>query len=102
MMDEKRYSKFFKAFGGASRTKILMLLSSKAMTVNDIVDKLDLSQPTVSRHLAVLREAGAISDSRQGQQVFYSLNKKAIENCCVDFCCCLETPGAKKQKKKKN
>ncbi len=88
-MNERTYSKYFKAFGDPSRLKILTLLSGGEMTVGDIVKSMELSQPTISRHLAVLREAGVVIDRRDGQQVYYSLNKSSVENCCSGFCDCL-------------
>jgi ArsR family transcriptional regulator len=100
-MDEKRFSRYFKAFGDPSRLRILMLVSSREMTVNEIVKIVGLSQPTVSRHLAVLREAGIVNDRRQGQQVFYSLNKESVEDCCCGFCDCLAIPVRIKKRSKK-
>ena len=103
-MDNKKYSKYFKAFGDQSRLKILGFLSSKEMTVNDIVAKMNLSQPTVSRHLAILREADIVIDRREGQKVYYSINKNSISKCCGSFCDCLEVtvkaPTKNKNKKK--
>jgi DNA-binding transcriptional ArsR family regulator len=101
-MNEKTFSKYFKAFGDPSRLKILQLLSSKEMTVGEIVRAVGLSQPTVSRHLAILREAEIVTDRREGQRVYYSLDKRAVETCCDGFCNCLaiRLQGAKKRKKK--
>jgi len=100
-IDEKAYSKYFKAFGDPSRLKILALLSNGEMTVNDIVKAMDLSQPTVSRHLAVLREAEVVIDRRDGQRVFYSLNRDNVESCCAGFCDCLMIPVKNLRKSKK-
>ncbi|MFH1699970.1 MAG: metalloregulator ArsR/SmtB family transcription factor [Candidatus Zixiibacteriota bacterium] len=103
MMNNKQYSKYFKAFGDPSRLKILGFLSSKEMTVNDIVKKMDLSQPTISRHLAILREAEIVVDRRDGQKVYYSINRNSISKCCCSFCDCLEIPvAAGDSKKSKN
>ena len=88
-IDEKTYSKYFKAFGDPTRLRILTLLAPRERTVGDIVKAIGLSQPTISRHLAVLREAGVVVDRRQGQQVFYSLNKSSVGDCCSGFCDCL-------------
>lgn len=52
-MDEKLFSKYFKAFGDPSRLRILAILISGEKTVNDIAKAVKLSQPTVSRHLAI-------------------------------------------------
>lgn len=88
-MEEKRYSKFFKAFGDPSRLRIIAMLAEREMSVNEIVSEMNLSQPAVSRHLSVLREADIVSDHREGQQVFYTLNKNTVESCCSGFCNCL-------------
>jgi DNA-binding transcriptional ArsR family regulator len=100
-MDQKTFSKYFKAFGDRSRLRILQLLSCKEMTVNDIVKAVGLSQPTVSRHLAILRDAGIAVDRREGQKVYYSLNKKAVQNCCICFCDDLEIQKRAGRRRKK-
>ena len=101
-MNEKAYSKYFKAFSDPTRLRILKLLASKEMSVNEIVKKIGLSQPTVSRHLSILREAEVVSDRRDGQQIFYSLNKKSVESCCTGFCDCLVIPVPREKKRKKS
>lgn len=103
-MQDKTYTKYFKAFSEPSRFRIIQLLSAKEMSVNEIASAVGLSQPTVSRHLAILRDAEIVIDRRDGQQVFYSLNKDNVESCCTGFCDCLEIPvksGAKAKKRKK-
>jgi DNA-binding transcriptional ArsR family regulator len=91
-MNERAFSKYFKAFGDPSRLRILMLLSSNEKTVNQIVKSIGLSQPTVSRHLAILREAGIVTSRRERQNVYYGLKKEAVAICCVGFCDCLDIP----------
>jgi DNA-binding transcriptional ArsR family regulator len=91
-IDEKTYTRYFKAFGDPSRLRIVVLLSSGEMTVNDIVEKVGLSQPTVSRHLGILRDSDIVIDRREGQKVYYSLNKNSVQNCCSGFCECLAIP----------
>jgi len=100
-MDVKRYSKYFKAFGDPSRQKILVLLSAGEKTVQEIADNVGLAQPTASRHLAVLKEAGAVNDRREGQKVYYGLNRNAIKLCCSSFCVCLGVEEHQQGKKKK-
>lgn len=99
-MNEKSMTRYFRAFGDPSRFKILKLLSAKEMTVGEIVKEVGLSQPTVSRHLALLRDAEIVIDRRDGQQVYYSLNKKAVTICCTGFCDCLAIPIRVVDKKK--
>ena len=99
-MDEKIYGKYFRAFGEPSRLRILRLLTSRPMMVNEIAEKIGLSQSTVSRHLGVLREAGILTDRRDGQHVYYTLNKDAVEDCCTSFCDGLSIPSKGRRKKK--
>lgn len=100
-MDQKTFSRYFKAFGDPTRRRILRLLSCKEMTVNEIVKAVGLSQPTVSRHLALLRGAGIVIDRRDGQKVYYSLDRKAVANCCTCFCDDLKIEGSVPRKGKK-
>jgi len=100
-LDVKNFSRYFKAFGDPSRLRIVNLLANKEMTVNDIAKAVDLAQPTVSRHLAVLREANIVIDRRDGQNIYYSLNKDAVRTCCSGFCDCLAIPVKIERKKKK-
>jgi DNA-binding transcriptional ArsR family regulator len=100
-IDERTYSKYFKAFGDPTRLRILTLLAPGEMTVGEIVKDVGLSQPTVSRHLAILREAEVVVNRRDGQQVYYSLNKTSVENCCSGFCDCLSVQIKIKPKSKK-
>jgi ArsR family transcriptional regulator len=96
--DNKKFTRTFKAFSDKTRLEIIKLLAGKELTVNEIVDQIGLSQPTISRHLAILRGADIVIDRRDGQQVFYSLNKATIQECCCGFCVSLKIPvsGAKK------
>ena len=99
-IDEKRYSKLFKAFGDKSRLRIIAIVADNELTVNEITEKIGLSQPTVSRHLAILKEAGIVSDRREKQRVFYALNKESVQACCLGFCNCLEIEGVTRKSKK--
>jgi ArsR family transcriptional regulator len=64
----------FKALGDLNRVEILRLIASQAapICVCDIVDRFDLSQPTISHHLKVLREAGLVTVSRRGVWAYYA------------------------------
>ncbi len=100
-MDEKRYSRYFKAIGDPSRLRILSLLARGELSVGDIAHQLGLAQPTVSRHLGILRDADIVFDRRDGQQVFYRLNRETVQTCCEGFCDCLSVaiPAVKTRKK---
>ena len=74
---------FAKAMADETRQEIMRLLCCQWLCVGDVVEKLgNVSQPTVSPHLAVLREADLVHTRREGKQVFYSLNQDAVAVCC--------------------
>lgn len=98
-INEKKFSRYFKAFGDPTRMRILIILSGGELTVNDVVGKIGLAQPTISRHLAILRDANIVIDRREGQKVYYKLNKEAVIGCCDGFCNCLKVKTIKKKRK---
>jgi len=73
---------FAKAISDETRQKIMNLCCCDSLSVNEIVEKLDVSQPTVSHHLAILREADLVTVREEGKQTFYSLNQENIAVCC--------------------
>ena len=73
---------FAKAIADETRQKIMNLVCCKSLSVTEIVEKLDVSQPTVSHHLAILREAGLVDIRDEGKQTFYSLNQDRVVMCC--------------------
>ena len=73
---------FAKALADETRQKIMKLCCCEWISVSDIVQQLNVTQPTVSHHLAVLREAGLVEVREQGKQTFYQLNQKRITDCC--------------------
>ena len=70
----RHLSKFFKALSDETRREILRLLEDRQHTVGEIVGRFSLSQPTISRHLSVLKEANLVRDERRGQFVIYHLS----------------------------
>jgi len=81
----RRTTKFFKALSDNTRQDILRLLENHECSVGEIVGNFELSQPTISRHLSVLKEANLVVDQRRGQQVIYSLNDSALATSMRDF-----------------
>ncbi len=73
---------FAKAISDETRQKIMNICCCCSVSVNEIVEKLDVSQPTVSHHLAILREADLVTVREEGKQTFYSLNQENIAVCC--------------------
>ena len=65
---------FFKCLADQTRLDILTLIVKQGeRCVCDLTASLDLSQPKISRHLALLRTSGVLQDRRQGQWIYYSL-----------------------------
>ncbi len=73
---------FAKALADGTRQKIMNLVCCQWLSVNEIVEKLDVSQPTVSHHLAVLRDTGLVNIREEGKQTFYTLNQEQVAFCC--------------------
>jgi ArsR family transcriptional regulator len=70
----------FKALADPSRVAILSMLSCEdEVCVCVLTDQLDLSQPTISHHLRILREAGLVEASRRGTWAYYRLVPAALE-----------------------
>jgi len=75
----KKIAEFYKALGDEVRLKILYMLTEREMCVCEIIDRLDMSQPAVSHHLKILRQAGLVKDSRDGKWIYYSLNDSVFK-----------------------
>lgn len=81
-MNETTQVTFAKALADETRQKIMKLCCCEWISVGAIVEQLNVTQPTVSHHLAVLRDAGLVEIQDDGKQTFYRLNQKRISNCC--------------------
>lgn len=68
----------FQALSDATRRSILDRLQDSSASVNELVDRFDMTQPAVSQHLRVLREAGLVRVERRGRQRVYSLNAESL------------------------
>lgn len=74
---------FAKAIADETRQKIMSLLCCRWMNVGEVVEALGgVTQPTVSHHLAVLRQAGLVNIRPEGKQTYYSLNQERMAVCC--------------------
>jgi DNA-binding transcriptional ArsR family regulator len=71
-------SDVFNAVAEPQRRAILELLAADERPVGDIVVALDLAQPSVSKHLRVLRDVGLVDVRRDGRQIFYRTNAEGI------------------------
>jgi len=73
---------FAKALADETRQKIMHVCCCRQLSVNEIVAQIDVSQPTVSHHLKVLRESGLVSVERRGKEVYYSVNQARVAKAC--------------------
>lgn len=68
----------FEVVAEPSRRGILDLLAERPRTVGEIVDSTGLSQPNASRHLRILREAGVVESTPEGQRRLYELRPEGL------------------------
>jgi len=72
--------KVFKALSDKNRRKIVNLLKKKDMTAGEIASNFDISKPSISEHLKILKNANLISWERNGQFIKYFLNTSILED----------------------
>jgi DNA-binding transcriptional ArsR family regulator len=68
----------FNAVAEPRRRDILNYLALQERSVSDIVDALSMEQPSVSKHLKVLKDTGLVKARREGRQMLYRVNAEAI------------------------
>jgi DNA-binding transcriptional ArsR family regulator len=69
----------FKALNDPTRREILDLLKEKDLTAGEIADKFNISKPSISHHLDLLRQAGLVVSAKEGQFIYYSLNTTVMD-----------------------
>lgn len=76
---------FARLLADERRQQILRLCCCRWLSVGEIVAELgEVSQPTISHHLAMLRSAGLVKTRRQGKQIYYTLNQETlVSGCCT-------------------
>jgi len=70
----------FKALSDPTRRKILQLLREKNMTAGEIAEHFQISKPSISHHLNILKQADLIQDERRGQNIMYYLNTTVVDD----------------------
>jgi len=73
-MDLQHASQHFRLLSDSTRLRLLMLVDREELSVAELAAITQLAQPRVSTHLAKLKEAGLVSDRREGVSVFYRMN----------------------------
>ncbi len=77
-LNQKQVLQFLSAVGDANRLQILFVIQDKQMSVTDIASHFKISRPAISHHLKILRDADIVTADKQGQEVYYSINKSYI------------------------
>jgi DNA-binding transcriptional ArsR family regulator len=78
-IDMTQISELFKALSDPTRRQILLQLKQKPKTPSDLLEKIDITQPTLSHHLDILKRSGLIEGEREGQFIRYSLNMTVFD-----------------------
>lgn len=93
----------FQALASTARRKILAYLSASDLTAGEIVERFDMSAPSVSKHLRILQNAGLITAEKKGQYVHYSLVRDNLINTLNGFVqevCPVSRPLKRESRKK--
>ncbi len=69
----------FKALNDPTRREILEMLQEKDLTAGEIAEKFNMSWPSVSHHLDLLKQAKLVTAEKDGQYVYYSLNTTVVD-----------------------
>jgi ArsR family transcriptional regulator len=70
----------FKALNDPTRRKILELLRKKDMTAGEVADEFNISKPSISHHLDLLKQAELVVSVKEGQFIYYSLNTTVMDD----------------------
>ena len=73
---------FAKALADPTRQQIMDLCCCEWQSVGELATKVGVSQPTVSHHLSVLREAELVDHRQEGKHAYYTLNQERLAWCC--------------------
>jgi len=81
-----KYVQFFKALSDATRQEILRMLEEHDMNVTEICEEFEnMSQPTISHHLQILRISGLVDTRKDGKLIYYYIKRDCIEGNCQEF-----------------
>ena len=69
----------FKAINDPARRKILEILKEKDMSAGEIADHFNMTKPSISHHLDILKRAGLVEGDKQGQFIYYSINTTVVD-----------------------
>jgi len=77
--DTMSFQDSFKALSDPTRRQIIELLRNRKLTAGEIVDKFQMTGASISHHLSILKNAGLVTDDKQGKYIYYELNLSVVE-----------------------
>ena len=86
----------FKALNDPTRREILEMLKQGDMTAGEIADRFNMTKPSISHHLDLLKQAGLVINIRNGQFINYSLNASVLDELLSWFLQFQQNPKHKK------
>ncbi len=78
MADPRPLARIFKALSSDARIRIVLLLKERALCVNALAARVEISPSAVSQHLRILRDADLVIPDKQGYYVHYELNRETL------------------------
>lgn len=76
---------FARALSDPTRQEIMKLCCCEWVSVGELAEKLEVTQPTVSHHLAFLRNANLVRVRPEGRRTFYSIDQESVAMCCGEL-----------------
>lgn len=73
-------NKVFKALNDETRRKIIELLKEKDMTAGEIAQQFNMTKPSISHHLDLLKQSELVTSEKNGQYVTYSINMTVVDD----------------------
>ena len=70
----------FRALNDQTRRDILDMLKKKDLTAGEIADRFNISKPSISHHLDILKQADLVTSVKEGQFIYYSLNMTVLDD----------------------
>ena len=80
MTDNEKHARIFKALCDPNRLTILGLLRSGEKCACDLLDELEIGQPTLSHHMRILCDSGIVKSRKEGKWSHYSFNPQGVES----------------------
>src|SRR5262245_2678494 len=81
----KQTARVFRALADPTRRQILQELKPGELSAGEIAARFEISAPSISRHLAILKSADLVEERRQGNRILYKLDAERLAVCLNDF-----------------